>query len=259
MTTARALLLCGGEARRWRNHLGVTKHLVPIDGRPLLLDTVTKLRENGVHDIVVVGREDVLGHLGVRCHHVGDQASAPPKAKFLSARSMWNDDGQTILMFGDVHFTQTALNALLAPAHRCINFVGRMTGSRMTGCRHAEIFALSFPAQAADEIVEELERLDLTGAGDDRPAGWLLFEALSRRGAIGRLQAADGVVFHHVDDLTEDFDFPDDYASWLAARARATAGRLKGPRNLRKVWQRRAQLAALAGFCAGVVLTVLIT
>ena len=63
--------------------------------------------------------------------------------KFLSAESRWSDVGQTVILYGDVFFTEAAMATILSHTgpHR---FFGRRERSYFTGRPWREMFALSF-------------------------------------------------------------------------------------------------------------------
>ena len=131
--------------------------------------------------------------------------------KFLSSRKFWNTNGVTLLLFGDVFFSESAIDVSLSFTNNSINFIGRLTGSRVTGCDYREIFGVSFSSIHNNEVESLMLEADNKS---NRPAGWQLYEAAANKSAIGALTSVSGVVFNHIDDFTEDFDFPDDYERW---------------------------------------------
>ena len=207
----KTLLLCGGEGSRWGNYMGIPKQLVPIDGKPLLEDTIHKLNEKGLSEILIVGcnKEHIIP--GVSYVDLNSEEPNFRQHKFLSSRKFWSTDGITLMLFGDVFFSEHAIDVSLSFTENSINFIGRLTGSRVTGCEYQEIFGISFNSIHNNEI----ESLMLEAENkSNRPAGWQLYEAAANKSAIGALKSFSGIVFNHIDDFTEDFDFPDDYEEW---------------------------------------------
>lgn len=211
----RYLILCAGEMRRWRNHLGVAKQLIEIDGVPLVDRTVALLRKHGAEDVVIVSASDAMGRPDSTLAIVKPDVTGTVADKFLSSRHLWSEDGATHVLFGDVWFSEHAIaQIVVAPANT--RFLGRLQGSNFTGCTHAEIFALSIPAREAATIDAALQEIRVLGP--ERPgvaSGWSLYANL-----LERQNRKDGsrVSFLHVDDFTEDFDSPIDFHTWLAAR-----------------------------------------
>lgn len=259
----RVIILCGGEGGRWKNHLGVDKHLVPIDDKPLLQRIVDDLRSADVSDIVIAGRGDQYRIAGTQLWHVPLETCTEPSEKFNSSRQMWLDAGQTVLMFGDVFFSASALQAVLEAPAATVNFVGRLTASRITGCPYPEIFALAFDHTAHGTLDEALGQI--ARAGNDRPTGWQLYDILADQAATCGFNACLRLKFTHIDDLTEDFDFPKDHSTWLIHRAagqvapasQAGPGRMVPTVDKRK-WQIRAQLAFCVGIALGITLTTIL-
>ncbi len=205
------LLLCGGESSRWGNYMGIPKQLVPIDGKPLLEDTIYKLNEKGLSEILIVGCDK--GHMvpGTSYVDLNLEEQTFRQHKFLSSRKFWNTNGVTLLLFGDVFFSKSAIDVSLSFTSNSINFIGRLTGSRVTSCEYPEIFGVSFSSIHNNEVESLMLEADNKS---NRPAGWQLYEVAANKSAIGALTSVSGVVFNHIDDFTEDFDFPDDYERW---------------------------------------------
>lgn len=51
------IIMADGEGKRWGDYLGIPKHLVKINGEPLIARTVRLLKENGVTDIIITSRD----------------------------------------------------------------------------------------------------------------------------------------------------------------------------------------------------------
>jgi hypothetical protein len=213
---AKVLLLCGGEASRWNNYLGVNKHFVQVDGESLIENTCKKLISSGFNEIVIAGRGEEYAIDLADYFCVPEFGCSEPVNKFLSTRNFWEHQESSVLLFGDVYFSQQAINAAKIRMLGKIFFIGRMTPSRITGCDYMEIFGLSFGAEAVPEILSALE--EIKQLASERPTGWQLYKILADRTAINEEDNQVEVNFIHIDDFTEDFDFPEDYDRWCAAR-----------------------------------------
>lgn len=210
----RAVLMAGGDGTRWGNYMGVPKHVVPIDGERLIDCTVRKLREGGVTEVVVVGPYDVPGAVTALPTH-----TACDTDKFLSTQPHWHRSAQTLIMYGDVWFSDAALAALAEPVAD-FRFVGRPGHSSITGSAYGELFGVALsPARHGYmlDAIENVRRLLLRGQVQ-RGGGWELY-----RRCVGlslREHKLNGH-FRTVDDWTEDFDFPQDYVRWMERSGRA--------------------------------------
>jgi hypothetical protein len=64
--------------------------------------------------------------------------------KFLSSRELWNRNGRTIILYGDVYFTEEAIVAIFEYPHADWRLFGRAFESTFTGSDHGECFGISF-------------------------------------------------------------------------------------------------------------------
>ncbi len=256
---AKVVILCGGEGQRWGDHLGVKKHLVPVNGKPLLQETIDSLARRQLHDVTIVGSDATHRCPGTAYFDVEAAPGADRQHKFLSSRSLWDDKAPTALLFGDVHFTKTAPDAFFAAPPGYLTILGRMTASRITGCPYGEIFGIRFDSRARDEVESLMRRARGSTPAESQLYGWQLYELAADEGATGKLKTLAGVIFLHIDDLTEDFDLPQDYDDWLASNITPKPRAKPVPIDeLQRGWQRRANLAAVAGVALGAVIAALI-
>ena len=47
------IIMADVDGKRWNNYIGIPKHLIEINGEPILARTVRLLKENGIDDIVI--------------------------------------------------------------------------------------------------------------------------------------------------------------------------------------------------------------
>jgi len=52
------IIMADGDGKRWNNYLGIPKHLVEINGEPIIKRTVRLLKENGVNNIIITSRDE---------------------------------------------------------------------------------------------------------------------------------------------------------------------------------------------------------
>jgi molybdopterin-guanine dinucleotide biosynthesis protein A len=209
----RAIICCAGDQRRWNNHLGVPKQLVPIDGVPLLVRTVAQLNARGITDIVVTGFDDRYLTAGVPVRAPSE--SILPGTGIGFSVGFWALGDRTLVLLGDVCFSEHAMAALISASETDMMWIGRKGSSGLK--RYGEIFAVSIPAErqaavraAAARTFELFNRQAI-----QRMTGWELYAVLN---GLPPTIVAPGPNWINVDDDTDDFDFPAEYDAWAAAR-----------------------------------------
>ncbi len=221
----KAIIICAGEATRWGDYLGTKKHLIEIEGERLLNRTVRLLKERGVEEIYIVVKEIT------DAYHVEGatqwKANLNPDAnvdadKFLSSQELWNDDGRTLVFYGDCYFTDEAMDTIVNFTSREWTLFCRPNASKVTGTPWGECFAQSF---YTDDIPRHraallrIARLYKDGV-ITRCGGWEHYRAiLGRPDARIRRPHVMGSNYVEIDDWTDDFDYPKDYDSWIEKRS----------------------------------------
>ena len=222
--TNEVLILCGGEASRWKSHLGVKqKHLIPVENEILLTRTlgqVLKYSPNKVTVLVKPGEESVFKPYCQKGIYIETIATPvdfeTPAWKYLSSENFWNRKGATISLLGDVWFTDIAIQQIFNENSENWLAFGRSSPSELTGCPYGEIFAHKFTNVEkhirALKLLDKLYRLKLCNAN---ASGWALLQIISNEDP--NIQTV-GKNFVEINDFTEDFDFPKDYERWIANR-----------------------------------------
>ena len=108
----KALVLTAGEGKRLRPlTANRSKSMLMIAGRPVLQYIIDSLKENGIHDIVIVvghGREDLMDHFqmggdqDVRIRYVIQMEQKGAEDAILSARDELEGEDEFLLVNGDV-------------------------------------------------------------------------------------------------------------------------------------------------------------
>lgn len=214
---SRVLILAAGSGTRWGDYRGVPKHLVEIEGEVLLERTVRQFKRYS-SDVIVVGPDERYA-LGAEVYTPTAQFGNEMD-KFASSFEMWSDD-RTILVYGDVYFTDEAVATIMADDSDWKYFC-RSTPSEITGKNCKEIFAIGVTGARAEWMKDAITRLM---AVETSTGGWTLFRELT----LGRTNVAktDRAMFdtgNHVEinDWTEDFDYPVDLENWERKRMDAT-------------------------------------
>ena len=103
----KAVICANGKGSRWENYLGVTKHMIEIDGEPILHRTVRLLKNYGFKDIVISTSNPDYAVEGA--------------ALYTPKRNVWLIDQYplelltepVLFLLGDVYFTETAIRGIL--------------------------------------------------------------------------------------------------------------------------------------------------
>lgn len=204
----RVIVAAAGPQTKWGGHRGVPSHLVPVDGDPLLHRTVAQARRHS-DDVHVTGPpgDDRYAVAGAAWH---ERDTGHP-SEYHSTRDLWSDETRTVLLYGDVYFTDAAITTIMGDTGRTFKAFGRTGRSRYTGCRYGELFAASWWPEDHATVDRHLDVALSQRAGGTtrRPVCWLLLNSIQGRPPKNRRHSSRFWV--EIDDLTEDFDFPADY------------------------------------------------
>jgi hypothetical protein len=206
---------CAGDQERWANHLGYSKHLVPVVNRePLLHRTIRQLNERHITPWVVGKANDARYIIeGSNFFEAALDPRLYGQGRFRTSEALYNYSGRTIEFLGDVFFTDEAMDTILSDERRGWRVYGRIGASKFTGCEYGEIFAHSFYAEdipklidVSDYIIRGIE-IGLVTPGASH---WDLYCWMARCSSWDYKPEC----FTIIDDFTEDFDYPHDYDTW---------------------------------------------
>jgi len=249
----RVILLAAGEMTRWQNYLNVPKHLVEIEGEPLLHRLIRQSLQHGITDILVATQHECkLPEPATRIFFdtsIKDQYSS----KFLSTRASWAKNARTFLIFGDTWLSETGFNAIMTPIANGICFVGRKKNGSYTGCPHGEIFGVSFAPSHHQRIFAAAKKSD-QDKGKHPSAGWALYYHLTSELAANK---STEIIFVDIDDFSEDFDFPHDYDRWQKRAGNLPYTAVPEDQNLtifKQKQRRKKLLLAVVCFSLGIII-----
>lgn len=228
----RLIILAGGEAHRWGNHLGVPKHLAPVpapDGgvERLLCRTLRQFRLRGITDVHAIVP---LDHLGYRLHgvtlHGRTQAELGCPA-WVRSIPIWHPVGRTIILHGDWWLSEIAVDAIIdggTEVARSWQYACRIGPSAITGVPYGEGAGTScWPEHHAtyERLIRHVDQL-----GRDRvlarTGSWELWAAMCGVPDSDLTSVLDDPrhLPHRIDlpdDGSGDFDYPRDYDAWWRA------------------------------------------
>lgn len=191
-----------------------------------MVRTVRLLRANGLRDIVIVGPDE-------RYKIKGSQLFIPRKNpddgdldKFLNSQECWNTKGRTLIVYGDVYFTDDAIRWILGDKRTEFVLHARPFNSHLTGTPWGECFALSFYPRDHDRLLAAMRRVqELYRTGImTKMGGWEVYRAMLGHLISDQSIKEHFVTGHHfsaVNDWTDDFDYPEDYDRFIERRKAA--------------------------------------
>lgn len=210
------IVIAAGEGTRWNNYLGKRKHFIEIDGETIITRTV-RLAGQFSSKVYVVGSSDDFRINGSTLFRPELNPLDNDADKFLNSASLWNQEGRTVVLYGDVYFSDDAMQRIMEFQPREWTLFARFGPSKLTGKRYGECFAQSF---YPEHIVEHLAQLrNIVSARlkgkIKRCGGWEHYRSMERL-PLEKHQRKGRFV--EIDDWTEDFDQPSDYDCWIALR-----------------------------------------
>lgn len=208
------IIICAGEQTRWKHHLGTNKHLITIGGERLLDRTIRLIHEYF---------EDVeINIIALTDEYKSDKANLyVPKInslnlgldKFLSSRELWKEDQRNIIFYGDVWFSENCMKIISATEKRDWFLFARYDHSFLYS-KGGECFAFSFYGNHISHFDLAMKNLILKCQEEPSSAvgGWMLYRELE---GFNHKEHLLGKHLIRINDLTEDFDYPEDYEMWI--------------------------------------------
>lgn len=217
----RFLVLAQGQARRWEKPdgtlpLGLPKHLVPVNGRPLLARTVDQFAAHG--QVIVIGPADARYRLpgAELVTLLQPYPTGTSMDKLFATQHLWSTSVRTVILWGDCYYSDEAVDAIVDCDSPDPHWFRRPGPSTITGHPWDESFALSFLPEHHARLLEVAEHVNRELPAHrihmwNHYALWL--------GANPRDVNSVARTPHqtHIDDFTDDIDTWEQYCSWLGA------------------------------------------
>jgi len=210
------IIVAGGKSTRWKNYKGIEKHMIEFDGEPIIERTIRLLRTHGVEDIVVASDNSKYKFKGAGLYKPKYDPKYIDANKYMDSKPIWNKEGRTVILFGDVYFTESAIYKIVNDFSRRWMLYGR-SGPSNIGKPYSEPFGIGFypnehkliesgANRSADlfrkEIANGTSLCHLYRCLLDFPDHLINSELFGERMVI-------------IDDLTDDFDIPEDYIRFV--------------------------------------------
>ena len=213
MTNPRVLILAAGDGSRWNNYQGVSKHKVVVEGEVLIERIATQFLKY-TDDVVIVARDQSYRVDGCSLYIAKLNKKYKDMDKFMSSKNLWSDT-KTILVFGDVYFTDEAVDTIMTNKTEYCFFL-RKRGSKITGKNKEEIFAISFYAKNNNMMLSTIKEI-ISQNLPFSAGGWLLLKTLFNMNVGWRHRNTKNYI--NIDDWTDDFDYPQDFDNWINNRS----------------------------------------
>jgi GTP:adenosylcobinamide-phosphate guanylyltransferase len=218
------IILCGGYSGRWANYLNIEKHFAVVNDTPIIENTLDILNSFNIKSTIITREDNKHLYENLNCDKVAIDAkySTLEYYKIKSNYKLWAKDGKTIILMGDVLYTNAAIKKILFTSHAGIRFFGRQTKSFYTNCKHGELFAISFLPQhhiimklACERLALFIDKKKIKIAG-----GWGIYDIIS---GLEYLFTGESVIkgyvlfsnFNQIIDSTDDVDYPEDYNNYV--------------------------------------------
>jgi hypothetical protein len=219
------LILCAGGGLRWGNSLNTKKHLVKINNKPLLVRTIEQIKSLNYSDISIIKNKGVTDYdfLPVKKIDISKTKEIGDIDKIFSSRDHWSKTERTILILGDVYFTDQAIKTILNHSPRDWFQFGRLGHSNLPDRKWKgnENFGFSFFPEHIEKIKKSCwESINLKKKGLIRRNRMAQFYRImcGKEGynADKRGQPQENLGnFIEINDMTDDIDyFEDALALW---------------------------------------------
>lgn len=218
----RYILAIAGDGSRWNNHLGVRKHFAPINGEPLILRTIRQIRQFDKDAEIYIGQNPKykVSIPDVTIYDGTTYKKGAESDRYFASTPFWNREGRTVLIWGDVYFTDDAVEKLTKLSDTWLRY-GRVGGSSLKGW--GEEFAISFNPEHQDLVFKsckKVEKLSLEVGHQLYGAIYLAMLGVSDSDIVN--YSASGLKPNlgnmvEINDETDDFDFPSDYDKFVVA------------------------------------------
>lgn len=185
------IIMAAGAGTRWNNYLGVPKHLIEINGEPLLARTARLLKENNITDYVITCSDPRYAQYGPTIPQTDHDCEIDRFEESVI-------DGPVCYLYGDVYYSEDAMKTIINESNGNILFFGS----------HQEIFAIK--VENIDLFLQykhKVKKLFLSKV-IDRCIGWEIYKTMHNMPWRG-IQIGDDYI--RITDETDDIDYPSDY------------------------------------------------
>lgn len=186
--------MCAGEGKRWGNYKGVPKHLIEINGETLIGRTTRLLKQNGIEDYIITSSDERYKQYG----NIMPQSHNDCEID----RFEEIDEDEICYLYGDVYYTEDAINTIIKTPTDDILFFGSPYEIFAVKVVNKELFLFH---------KNRVKELYLNGE-ISRSIGWEIYRSLYH---IPFNKHKVYTNYYLVLDETDDIDYPEDYENFV--------------------------------------------
>jgi len=185
--------MADGESTRWNNYLGIPKHLIEIDGEPIIKRAIRLLNENddGCKVIITSHNTEYEFPGSVRYEPISNVLEIDRFTKELVS-----DD--ICFLYGDTYYSEEAIQTIIHAVVEDVLFIGNKESIVAVKIRDGALFS---------KHVDNVRNLFLDGI-IEKCAGWQVYQSLL---ALPFTEKVISSKFVLIKDETMDFNEPEDY------------------------------------------------
>ncbi len=190
------IIPAAGSQSRWGDIPDVNKLLLPVHGEALLKRTQRQISERGLSYAIQADK---------------DAATALPDTGIGHSVSLWQPDRRLLILFGDVAWSDEALNRVVAEAGDETKWFGRLAGGKHN--RNREMFGLSLHPKDQERFRQAMIEFSKLRPPGLNCGGWQVYRMM-QGWSWDKDITNDNLVI--IDDETDDFDNPQQFRQWRA-------------------------------------------
>ena len=200
------IIMCGGTYTSW----DTPRHLIEINGEPIIERTIRLLNENNVTDIAISSNIPIFERFGVPVlkHDNGYVTTVTEIVGGQWCDAFYPTTEPTCYLFGDVVFSPEAIKTIVETETDDIEF---FASSPPFASEYMKPWAEPFALKVANtkhlrRAIKETKWLDYQGAFRRRPIMWELWQVIKET----PLNVIDYGNYTAINDYTCDIDFESD-------------------------------------------------
>ncbi len=187
--------MADGKGTRWANYMGVPKHLVEIDGEPIIGRTVRLLNEmmDGKCEVIITSHDERYEFEGSRRHEpLNNNLEIDRFTQELIADN-------TCFLYGDTYYTEEALREILDTENEDVLFFGNSKSIVAINVRNAAMF---------EKHVANVRQLFLDGK-IEKCVGWQVYQSITGQDFSKKAEMVGRFII--LDAKTNDINTPEEY------------------------------------------------
>lgn len=191
----RFVIMADGKGTRWANYMGLPKHLVEVNGEPIIARTVRLLNSmtNGKAEVIITSHDERYEFEGSTRH---EPLNNNLEIDRFTEELIEND---TCFLYGDTYYTESSLVEILQKEVTDIVFFGNSKSIVAVKIKDAGLF---------EKHVSNVKTLFLEGK-IEKCVGWQVYQSVTGQDLTKK--AVLGEKFVLLDSQTTDINTPEEY------------------------------------------------